>query len=91
MIFDKFVEFLFGNMTSLFMSAPPLEVPENYQDLMELYRNSTSNISQMGAWVNFMAVQNALILIISSYTLAFVIKVVRQAISLGSGGGGATN
>lgn len=90
MIIDKIVEWLFGNLTSLFTQAPLLEVPENYQEVMSYYQASVANVNDMGAWVNFPAIQNAVILLISAHVLAIFIRLVRQAVSLASGGGGAT-
>jgi hypothetical protein len=90
MIIDRFLEWAFNQLNSIFQQAPLLEVPENYQEGMSIYTEAVSNISDMGAWVNFPALALGTTMIISAHTIAIVIKLGRQAVSVATGGGGAT-
>lgn len=90
MIIDKFLEWVFNQLTSLFQQAPTLDLPDNYYEGQSIYLQAMGNISDMGAWVNFPAVAQGTIMIISAHAIAIAIKLSRQAISLATGGGGAT-
>jgi hypothetical protein len=78
MIIDAIMKFFFNEFIDLLQGAPTLVIPGDIDNALIFFYTAFSQIFLFSHWINFSALVQGILLILSAYTVAFFANTIKK-------------